>query len=164
MDTIRYCTPQWLEECKKRYDENSALQAKLKKITRKMVFLVTADPAWGIGEDIYFCAFFDEGKLLKLELLSPRAAAAEADYILEATPREWVDILRKKTRFIARFMMQEIKLPQGEKIDVLSLAPYANDLVDVLALPELQYPDEMTPEQLEAYRADIHAFRSKMAI
>ncbi len=164
MDTIRYCTPQWLEECKKRYDANSALQTKLKKITRKMVFLVKADPAWGIDEDIYFGAFFDAGKLLKLELLSPQAAAGEADYILEASPQEWVDILRKKTKFIARFMMQEIKLPQGEKVDVLSLAPYANDLVDVLALPELQYPDEMTPEELEAYRADIHEFRSKMGI
>ena len=164
MDTIRYCTPQWLKECKKRYDENTSLQARLKKISRKMVFLVKADPAWGIDKDIYFCSFFDAGKLLKLELISPQTAAEEADYILEATPQEWVDILRKKTKFIARFMMQEIKLPQGEKVDVLSLAPYANDLVDVLALPELQYPDEMTPEQLEAYRTDMHAFHTKMGI
>jgi len=164
MGVIQYCTPEWLEECAKRYAENPGLQSKLKKISQKMCYLVKADPEWGIDNDIIFGAFFDEGKLLKLAFFTEEKAGNEADYILEATPKEWVSLLRKQNKFIARFMMQEVKLKQGERVDVLRLAPYANDLIDALTLAEMLYPDEMSPEELETYRAYINEFRAELGL
>jgi len=34
MGTFQYCTPEWLEERTKRYEENHSLQSKLKKVSQ----------------------------------------------------------------------------------------------------------------------------------
>lgn len=164
MGIVRYCTPEWLAETSKLYDQNSKLKSRLKKLSQKMCYLVKGDENWGIDRDIIFGAVFDDGELLKLDFYTPEQAGNEADFILEATPEEWVSILRKKFKFIPRFMMQQVKLNMGEKVDVLKLAPYANELIDALTSAEVQYPDEMSPEELETLRADINKFRSESGI
>lgn len=164
MTGYNYCSPEWLEESAKRYSENTDLQNKLKKLSSKMCFRVTADQSQGLDEDILFVADIQEGRLLKLCFVNEAEAKEDSDYILSATPQEWSQILRKKQKFIARFMMQEVKLEQGEKVDVLKLAPYTNELVDVLTQVEVRYPDEMSTAEIEAFRRRLNGFREETGV
>lgn len=164
MTIYNYCSPEWLEENANHYLQNEELKSKLKKLSANMCFKVTAEPAQGIDKDIIFAAFVDEGNLTRLSFISDEEARAKSDYILMADPSEWRAILRKQFKFIARFMMQKIKLDHGEKVAVLKLGPYANDLVDVLTQVDVRYQDEMSADEIEEFKNNLNAFRSKTGV
>ncbi len=67
--------------------------------------------------------------------------------------------MRKESKFLADFMLGRIKLEKGSKVNILSLAPYAPLLIDALTQVELQFPDEMSAEELTKYRAYMEEFR-----
>ncbi len=164
MTTYQYCTPQWLEKSFELYQDNQAAQQKMKKLTTKMGYLVRAEPKWGIDQDIYFWVWFEKGKMTRLELVSKERAQKESQYILAATPQTWKKILRKEKKFITDFMLGNIKLDQGSKIGVMSVAPHANDMVASLTAVDLEFPDELASEGFEAYHANMKNFRQDLGV
>ncbi len=164
MATYQYCTPQWLEESAKMYRSNPALQEKLKKLSAKICYRVKAEPDWGIDRDIIFAAFFEEGQLTKLEFFKEEDVTKEADYLMAATPQVWKKILRKERKFLTDFMLGNIKLEHGSKVGVLGVAPHANNVVDSLTQLELQFPDELSAEELAQYRSQMEEFRASLGV
>jgi len=164
MATYQYCTPQWLEESAKMYRSNPALQEKLKKLSAKICYRVKAEPDWGIDRDIIFGAFFEEGQLTKLEFFKEEDVTKEADYLMAATPQVWKKILRKERKFLTDFMLGNIKLEHGSKVGVLGVAPHANNVVDSLTQLELQFPDELSAEELAQYRSQMEEFRASLGV
>jgi len=162
--TIQYCTPDWLEESSKLYRSTDHFRDALKKVTTKIFYRITAEPEWGIDEDFLFGAIVDEGNLLELRFYSEREAKERADFVLSANPLVWKAILRKEKKFISEFLMGKISLEKGSKPGLLKITPYANHFVDALTQFELQFPDEMTPEELETYRADLAEFKEKSGL
>jgi len=156
---IRYCTKEWLEESARLYAASDHFQDVLKKVTAKLFYRITAEPGWGIDEDFLFGAEVKEGKLVDMGFCSDAEAKERADFILGATPQVWKGILRKDKKFISEFMMGKIKLEQGSRVELLKITPYANHFVDALTQFEILYPDEMSSEELETYRADLSEFR-----
>jgi putative sterol carrier protein len=164
MKTIRYCTPEWLEESAKGYHADPKYQKEFAKLTLKLCFRIRAEPAWGIDEDIIFGADVDKGKLNKLAFFSEQAAKNEAEYVVAATPQEWKKILRKESKFVTDFMLGKITLEQGSKVGVLGVAPHSNTFVDALTQKELQFPDEMSADELSEYRTYLKEFRAELGV
>jgi hypothetical protein len=129
-----------------------------------MCYRVKAEPAWGIDKDIIFGMFVDKGALTKIGFFSEEDAFKEAEYIIAATPQEWKKILRKQSKFITDFMLGKIKLEHGSKVGVLGVAPHANTVVDLLTQVDLQFPDEMSAEELAAYRSHFQEFRAELGV
>ena len=144
--------------------DEQELQEKLKKLSAKMCYRVKAEPAWGIDRDIIFGAFFEEGQLTKLEFFREADVTKEADYLMAATPQVWKKILRKERKFVTDFMLGKIKLEHGSKVGVLGVAPHANTVVDLLTQVDLQFPDEMSAEELAAYRTSFQEFRAELGV
>ena len=161
---IRYCTPEWLEESSRLYRITSRFENELKRVTAKIFFRITAESAWGIEADIIFGAVVEEGKLLELDFYSEEEARKKSDFILAATPQNWKGVLRKDKKFITEFLLGKITQEQGSKTALLKITPYADHFVNALTQFELQFPDEMTAEELEAYRADLSEFRKKAGV
>ncbi len=159
METVRYLTPEWLEDCYEKYHQNPRFEQEMAKLTVAMAYRVTAETAWGIEEDILFGGVVERGKLLRLSFLSAEAARTEMEYVVSASPQEWKKILRKEHKFLTDFMLGKIILQQGSKVGVLAIAPHANSFVDALTQTPLQFPDEMSADELEVFRADVHDFR-----
>ena len=164
MTEYLYATPEWLAGNAEGYAANGELRKRLKKLSAKMGFAVTADPAFGLDEDLFFVTFIEAGRIEKMAFVPEAEAKKDCLYILAAPPDEWGQVLRKKFKFIARFMMQKIQLTHGEKVDVLKLAPLANDLVEAMNQVPVRYPDEMTPEELESYRRRVGEFRAELGV
>ncbi|MGQ9648184.1 MAG: hypothetical protein ACUVWO_16780 [Thermodesulfobacteriota bacterium] len=164
MIKCQYCTPEWLEESGRIYRSNPDLEEKLKKVSAKVCFRVKAEPAWGIEKDIIFGTFIEAGKLTRIAFFSEEEAKREAVYLMAATPQEWKRVLRKESKFLTDFMLGRIKLEKGSKINILGLAPYAPLLVDALTQVELQFPDEMSGEELTKYRAYMEEFRKNLGV
>jgi len=164
MAKLQYCTPEWLDAFEKGYRANPKFEKNLKKLTSKIYFRVMAEPKWGIDEDIIFGAVLEAGRLDKTEFISAENAKKVATFILSATPMEWKKILRKQAKFVTDFMLGKIKLDHGSKVGVLGIAPHSNTLVDALTQVELQFPDEMTSDEVEKYRANMKEFRVKLGV
>ena len=164
MEKYRYCTPEWLEESKQRTISQPKFQQQLSKLSTKVFYRVRAEADWGIDADIIFGAVVDRGELLELGFYSEQDAKREAEFIMAATPQEWKKILRKENKFLTDFMLGKITLEQGSKVGVLGVAPYANTFVDALTQVNLQFPDEMSPDELEEFRAYVNEFRSEFGV
>jgi putative sterol carrier protein len=164
MTMVRYCTPEWLESVEEGYHQNPRFQQEMAKLSSKVCFKVKAEPDWGIDEDIVFCGYIDQGDLQKFAFMSEEAALNEADFVLAASPQEWKKILRKESKFVTDFMLGRITLDHGSKVGVLSIAPHSNTFVDALTQEELQFPDEMTEEELAAFRSHVQQFRADMGV
>jgi len=162
--TIRYCTPEWLEESAKLYRTTDHFENALKKVTTKIFYRITAEPVWGIEKDIIFGAEVDAGKLLELSFFRETEAKNRAEFILSATPQVWKGILRKDKKFITEFMLGKVKLESGSKPGLLKITPYANHFVDALTQFPLRFQDEMSAEELDAYRADLSGFRETAGV
>ena len=161
---IRYCSPEWLEESARLSRATDRFENAIKKVTAKIFYRITAEPEWGIEKDIIFGAEVDNGKLLELAFFSEAEAKKRADFILSATPQVWKGILRKDKKFISEFMLGKVKLESGSKPGLLKITPYANHFVDALTQFELQFPDEMSTEEVKAYRADLSKFRKDAGV
>jgi hypothetical protein len=164
METYRYCTPEWLEANAKAYPTKPEFQDAFAKLATRICFRVKAAPKWGLEEDIVFCAFMDHGDLQELAFYSEEDAAQVAEFILSATPQEWKQVLRKEKKFVGEFMFGRITLDQGSKVGVLAIASYSDAFVDALTQFELQFPDEMSPEELEDYAAYQKEFRAELGV
>ena len=164
MATVRYCTPEWLEKCADGYRATPKFKEAFKKLTISVFFQIEAEPDWGIDEAIIFGSTVDKGDLIDLAFFSGEEAKEKAEFILGATPQEWKQLLRKEKKFITDFMLGKITLIQGSKVGVLSIAPHADNFVAALTQFELQFPDEMSAEELEAYRAHISEFRARLGV
>ncbi len=158
MNTHQFCTPEWLEETARIYRASPDATDKLKKLTVKICCRVKSDPDWGIGGDIIFGAFFDKGEMGTLNFFTEGEAFQEAEYLMVATPQKWKKILRKKSDFATDFMLDKIKLELGTKVKMLELASHVNNFFDFLTQVDLQFPDEMSEDELTSYRAKMEAF------
>ena len=164
MTVYRYCTPEWLDTSTQAYREDPRFQRELAKLTTKICFKIGAEPEWGIDQDVIFCAFVSQGELDKLAFVSEEDAKQEAEFILAATPQEWKKLLRKENKFVTDFMLGRITLEQGSKVGVLGVAPHSNTVIDVLTQVGLQFPDEMSPEELASFRSDMEQFRQELGV
>ena len=161
MTTHQFCTPSWLEENARIYRASPDAKDKLKKLTAKICYRVKSDPDWGISEDVIFGAFFDRGELKTLKFFTEGEAFQEAEYLMAATPGAWKKILRKEREFVADIMLGKIKLELGTKVKILELALHVNNIFDFLAQVDLQFPDEMSEDELASYRSKMETLRQE---
>ena len=163
MDCI-YCTPEWLEESARIYRATPEFQEALKSLTTFVCYRVIAEPSWGIDSDIIFGMSVTKGELNDLRFVSESEAREKAEFIMAATPQEWKLLLRKEHKFVADFTLGKVKLEQGSKVGVFRIAPHANTVIDTLTRVNLQFQDELSPQQLEEYRQYVPQFRARLGV
>jgi hypothetical protein len=163
MDCI-YCTPEWLEESARIYRANPGVQESMKRLTAKVFFRVTAETEWGIDKDFVFGGYITKGALDELRFFSDDEVNQKAELVMVASPQEWKVLLRKQHKFLTDFMLGKVKLEKGSITAALAVAPYADGFVDALTQVKLTFQDELTPQQLDAYRDYATQFREKLGI
>jgi len=159
MTAHQFCTPGWLEESARIYKANPDAKDKLKKLTAKICYRVKSDPDWGISEDIIFCAFFEKGDLRTLNIFTEGEAFQAAEYLMTATLETWKKILRNEREFVTDLMLGKINLELGTKVGMLEMALYVSDILNFLTQVNLQFPDEMSADELTTYRSKLETFR-----
>lgn len=133
---------EWLEANARLYGQNTELQDQLKKLKVKMVYLIQADKALGIDDDLLWCTFFDNGTLTKMAIMSQEEVDAEADFVLSAPPEIWIKLLRREAKFGTELTLGRVKVVQGSKLGVMKVAPYSKHVVTLLTQAETVFPDE----------------------
>ena len=163
MDCI-YCTPEWLEESARIYRATPRFQETMKRLSAKVFFRVSAAPEWGIDSDFVFGGIITKGALDELRFYSEDEVKEKGDLIMVATPQEWKLLLRKEHKFLTDFMLGKVKLEKGAITSALGIAPYADTFIEALTQVNLQFQDELNPQQLDEYRQYASQFRSELKI
>ncbi len=96
--------------------------------------------------------------------LSEEEARSKSLYIVSATPERWKNILLKKEGFVSNFMTGRVKLDQGSKVKFIPLGGKAPALIDNFYKVDTQWPDEMSSSELEAWKAEVKAFRDSLNV
>ena len=164
MEEVRYCTPEWLEACAKAYSSSPKYEEALKKLSTMICYRVKATPEWGIDDDLIFGAAVDKGVLLEIGFFSEADAKERADFIMAATPQQWKRLLVKEGKFVADLMTGKVSLEHGSKVGAIGLAPYADSFIAALTAVPLEFQDEMSPEEVEAYRSYVSEFRAELGV
>jgi hypothetical protein len=163
MDCI-YCTPEWLEESVRIYRATPSFQEKMKRLSVSVFYRVIAEPDWGIDQDFIFGAIVTNGALDELRFYSEDEAKKMPEIIMAASPQQWKLLLRKEHKFVTDFLLGKIKLEKGNMAGALGMAPYAETFIDALTQVNLQFQDELNPQQLNDYRVYAAQFRSKLGV
>jgi putative sterol carrier protein len=155
-----YATREWIEAAASNYKANSENQNKhFKGLSMVLTFRVLTDPGFGIERDIYFSFHIENGALKPDSgFLTASQAKEKSTYIAAATPAVWKKIIQKKEGFVANFMGGKVKLDQGSTIKFIPLGAKAPALVENFYKIDTQWPDEMSPEQLSAYKNQVRSF------
>ena len=163
---IPYATPEWVAEVGKNYRANPDNQNKFfKGMTIFLSFRILADPKFGIDKDIYFCSDVVNGALQDdSALLSKEDAENKSDFILSAPPEMWKKLIKKEQGFVSSFMSGKIKLDKGSKARVIGLASKSGPLIENFYRIDTEWPDEMSPQRLEEYKALVKGFREKLKV
>jgi len=163
---IPYATPEWVAEVGKNYKANPDNQNKtFKGMTLFLSFRILADSKFGIDKDIYFCSHLVNGALQDdSALLSKEDADKKSDFILSATPEIWKKLIQKRQGFISLVMTAKIKLDKGLAPKLLSLAPKSGPLIEVFNRVDTEWPDEMSPQRLEQYKAQVKEYRDRLKV
>lgn len=163
MDCL-YCTPEWLEESARIYRSKPSAQEAMKRLSTKVHFRITAEPAWGIEADFVFGGVITKGALDELRFYSEDEVKNKGELVMVATPQEWKIILRKEHKFLTDFMLGKVKVDKGPITAALALAPYADSFIDALTQVNLIFQDELTPQQLREYRDYATQFRARLGL
>lgn len=163
---IPYATPEWVEAMAKNYVDDPSNQNKtFKGLSLFIAFRILADTGFGLDQDVYFGAHLQNGILQDdSTLMSKEDAEAKADFILSATPSIWKRLISKHDGFVSLFMTGKIKLDKGQPTKIISLAPKSPALVECFYKVDTEWPDEMSPQRLEEYRAMVKEFRQKLGV
>jgi hypothetical protein len=163
---IPYASPEWVSEVGKNYKANPDNQNKtFKGMTIFLSFRILADPKFGIDKDIYFCSNLVNGALQDdSALLSKEDAERKSDFILSAPPEMWKKLIQKEQGFVSSFMTGKIKLDKGSKARIISLASKSGALVESFYKVDTEWPNEMSPQRLEQYKAQVKEFRERLKV
>ena len=163
---LPYATPEWVEAMGKNYNADPDNQNKIfKGMNIFLTFRVEADPKFGIDQDIYFATHLVNGVYQPdSTLLSKADAEKKSDFILTASPSVWKKMIKKEVGFVSAFMTNKIKLDKGSPPKVIALAPKSGAVVGAFNKIDTEWPDEMSPQRLQEYKAKVTEFRQRLKV
>ena len=161
-----YATPEWVEAIAKNYRDNPENQNKIfKGMTIFLSFRIQADTKFGLDEDIYFGTHLEDGVLQDdSALISKEDSEKKVDFILSAAPETWKRVIRKEEGFVSAFMTGKIKLDKGEAPRMIALASKSPAIVELFKKIDNEWPDEMSPQRLDEYKAQVKEFRGRLGV
>jgi putative sterol carrier protein len=159
MTTYIYPSKEWAAASADCYDQS--FEEKLKNLTGKFSFNIMADPELGIESDLYFLLDIDGGKLQGFGPCAKDVAHEKAKFVMNATFQTWKEILTEKSSFTKKFLLGKIKLEKGTKVGAMGIAPHSSTLVSFQNQVELNYPDELSADELAAYKTKLASARQE---
>lgn len=163
---IPYATPEWVEDMGRNYRADPDNEGKIfKGMTTFLVFRIKADPKFGLDRDIDFGTHIADGVLQDdSTLMSKEDSEQKADFVVSAPPSVWKKVIKKEEGFVSAFMTGKIALDKGEAAKVIALAAKSPAVVECFYKTDTEWPDEMSPERLEEYKAQVKEFRERLGV
>jgi len=158
--TLYALTPEWQKIAAGVFREDPQFERAFKIVNGAYLFEIQADKALGIESDICILNEVQNGELVKDGFgLASEESRKLATWVVNGNYAIWKRVLTGKEVFIQAFMAGNIKLVQGDFAGLMRIAAQGTKLPQIFTRNESKWPDELTPEELEDYKAQFKAWK-----
>jgi len=155
-------TPEWTQILGEIIDGDAEYKAAAKTWEGAITLVVQAKPEVGLDEDISVVLDLWHGDCRSGKVL-PKEEAAKAPYVMTGSLDTWKAVGTGKTDAIKATMLGKIKL-KGNMANVVRHVKAAKRLANCTGLFESVWPDELSKDEVEKFRADIKQFREQFGV
>ena len=155
-------TPEWTQILGEIIDGDAEYKAAAKTWEGAIALVVQAKPEVGLDEDISVVLDLWHGDCRSGKVL-PKEEAAKAPYVMTGSLDTWKAVGTGKTDAIKATMLGKIKL-KGNMANVVRHVKAAKRLADCTGLFESVWPDELSKDEVEKFRADLKQFREQFGV
>lgn len=161
-----YATPEWLEEVTKTYRSDPANEQMLKRLgSVTFVYRIAAEPRFGIDPDLYFMERLEDGVLKEVKFVTPEQGEKIATWVIGGTFDVWREVIGKRLKLTTGIMQGKLKVEAGDKAAIIvRVGPVALQAATSFTNTETIWPDTMSPERLEEYKAHVKGFRENLGV
>jgi len=155
-------TPEWAQIFGEIIDGDAEYTAAAKTWEGALTLVIQAKPEAGLDEDISVVLDLWHGDCRSVKIL-PREEAAKAPYVMTGSLDIWKAVAQGKTDAIKATMMGKIKL-KGDMANVVRHVKASKRLAECTGLFEAVWPDELSKDEVEKFRAEIKQFREQFGV
>jgi putative sterol carrier protein len=140
--SIRFPSAEWCTAYRDAINANAAYKAAGKEWTHGPVaYVVSAEPAIGIPDDMFMWLDLDRGICKECRLVS-REEAEKAAFVIVATYARWKEVIRKELDPTKGMMQNRLKLTKGHMPTMVKFVTASKELVESTARVPTQFLDE----------------------
>jgi putative sterol carrier protein len=155
-------TPSWIAT----YEFLIQNDAEYKKLAQGweggVVIHITADPAVGLDEDMFLLIDLWHGDCRGVRLV-PTEAGENGDFVLTASYDRWKQVMTGELDVVKGMMQGKIKL-KGDLPTIVRYVKASTRLAELVGKVNTIFLDELTPEEIEAFRPWIEFIREEYGL
>ena len=156
---VRYGTQEYWDEYKEMLNESKAYEEAAKTWEGAVTLVLQAKPEVGLDEDISVMLDLWHGACRSVKIL-PKEEAAKAPYVMTGSLDTWKAVATGKTDAIKATMLGKIKM-KGDMANVVRHVKASKRLAGCTGLVEAVWPDELSKDEIEKFRADLKQLREQ---
>ncbi|PKN52118.1 MAG: hypothetical protein CVU55_08670 [Deltaproteobacteria bacterium HGW-Deltaproteobacteria-13] len=146
-------SPEWIGEWEK-YVQNDAKYKELAQPNweNPVILHMLKNPALGVDQDIYVkLDLWHNGECRSIRYIPNTAVGQPGDFVVTGTVERWLAVGRKQLDVTKGMMQGKLKL-KGDLPTIVKAVKSSVRIVETVGEVDGKFPDELTPEQTEAFR------------
>jgi putative sterol carrier protein len=155
-------TPAWIATYESLIQNDAVYKMLAKGWEGSVVIHITAKPEAGLDEDMYLLIDLWHGDCRAVRLVPPEAGEG-GDFVLTATYDRWKQVMTKELDVVKGLMQGKIKL-KGHLPTIVRYNKAATRLVELVASMNTIFLDEMTPEEIEAFKPWVEFIKEEYGV
>jgi putative sterol carrier protein len=146
-------SPEWVGEWEKYIQNDEKYKAvAIPDWEHPIVIHLQKNPAFGVDQDIYVkMDLWHNGACRSIRFIPSTAVGQPGHFVITGTIERWIAVGRKQLDVVKGMMQGKLKL-KGDLPSIVKAVKASVRLVETVGEVGGTYPDEMNPEQVEAFR------------
>lgn len=155
-------TPSWIATYEKKIREDELYKKLARDWEGTVVVHILANPSVGLDEDMYLLLDLWHGDCKSVRLV-PKEVGEAANFVLTAPYERWKQVMTGELDVTKGLMQGKVKL-KGDLPTIVRFNKAATRLVDIVAEIKTIFLDDMTPEEIEAFRPWVAFIREEYGL
>lgn len=136
----RFPSEEWLQEYAGRINSSDDYAKAAAEWEGDVVYVIEAEPDRGVPEEIWAWLDLHHGECREAKIVGPEEGE-KAAYVIRAPYSRWKEVIRRELDPVKGMMQGKLKLT-GDLPTILKYLKAANELVNLAASVDTQFPDE----------------------
>jgi putative sterol carrier protein len=153
-------TPEWVYKYREIINQDDEYKEVGKAWDTVMAMGIGAKPEYGVYDDLHLKVCLSAGVCTEAKLI-PKEAADEAPYFMAGSYELWQSIVRGEMEALKATIQGDMTL-RGDLAKVMKYVGAAKRLGELAGSFEAKWPEDLSPEELETYKADFNSLREQL--
>ncbi|HEY5530513.1 MAG TPA: SCP2 sterol-binding domain-containing protein [Candidatus Anoxymicrobiaceae bacterium] len=155
-------TPSWISAYESLIQNDATYKQVAQAWEGTVVEHIMADPEVGLDEDMYVLMDLWHGECRSVRLV-PKEIGEQGNYVLSAAYDRWKQVMTGQLDPVKGMMQGKIKL-RGDLPTIVRYVKAATRLAELVGDVNTIFLDDMTPEEIEAFKPWVEFFRDEYGL